>query len=37
LAEGLTDERRSFGAVMRTASAREGLRASRQPVEIQKI
>jgi enoyl-CoA hydratase len=25
LAEGLTDERRSFGAVMRTASAREGV------------
>ena len=27
LAEGLADERRSFAAVMRTASAREGLRA----------
>lgn len=36
LAEGLADERQSFGAVMRTASAREGLRAARQPVEIQK-
>ena len=29
LAEGLADERVSFGAVMRTASAREGLRAAR--------
>jgi enoyl-CoA hydratase len=37
LAEGLADERRSFGAVMRTASAREGLRAGRQPAEIQKV
>ena len=37
LADGLTDERRSFGAVMRTASAREGLRAGRTPVEIQKL
>jgi enoyl-CoA hydratase len=35
IAEGLTDERRSFAAVMRTASAREGLRQARQPVEIQ--
>jgi enoyl-CoA hydratase/carnithine racemase len=35
LAEGLADERRSFGAVMRTASAREGLRAGRAPTEIQ--
>ena len=35
LAEGLADERRSFAEVMRTASAREGLRAARQPVEIQ--
>lgn len=34
--DGLADERRSFGEVMRTASAREGLRAARQPVEIQK-
>ena len=31
LAEGLADERASFGAVMRTASAREGLRAARPP------
>jgi enoyl-CoA hydratase/carnithine racemase len=37
LAEGLADERRSFGAVMRTASAREGLRAARPPAEIQKL
>ncbi len=37
LADGLADERKSFGAVMRTASAREGLRAGRSPVEIQKL
>jgi enoyl-CoA hydratase len=36
LHEGLADERRSFAAVMRTASAREGLRQARQPVEIQR-
>jgi enoyl-CoA hydratase/carnithine racemase len=36
LAEGLADERRSFVEVMRTASAREALRAARAPVEIQK-
>ena len=36
LSEGLADERASFLAVMRTASAREGLRAGRQPAEIQK-
>jgi len=36
LAEGLADERASFQAVMRTASAREALRAARAPVEIQK-
>ncbi len=36
LGEGLADERASFLAVMRTASAREALRAARQPVEIQK-
>ncbi|HXQ14417.1 MAG TPA: enoyl-CoA hydratase/isomerase family protein [Caulobacteraceae bacterium] len=36
LSEGLADERASFLAVMRTASAREALRAARQPVEIQK-
>jgi enoyl-CoA hydratase len=35
LAEGLADERRSFAAVMRTASAREGLRAGRAPTQIQ--
>jgi enoyl-CoA hydratase/carnithine racemase len=35
LAEGLADERRSFGAVMRTASAREGLRSGRPPAQIQ--
>jgi enoyl-CoA hydratase len=35
--EGLADERRSFGAVMGTASAREGLRAARPPTEIQKV
>jgi enoyl-CoA hydratase len=37
LADGLADERKSFGAVMRTASAREGLRAGRAPAEIQKL
>jgi enoyl-CoA hydratase/carnithine racemase len=37
LADGLADERKSFGAVMRTASAREGLRAARPPAEIQKL
>jgi enoyl-CoA hydratase len=36
LDEGLADERRSFSAVMRTASARAGLRAARPPAEIQK-
>ena len=36
LSEGLADERASFLAVMRTASAREALRGARQPVEIQK-
>lgn len=36
LEEGLADERRSFAEVMRTASAREALRAARQPVEIQR-
>lgn len=35
--EGLSDERRSFGAVMRTTSAREGLRQGRPPAEIQKV
>jgi enoyl-CoA hydratase len=33
---GLADERASFLAVMQTASAREALKASRQPAEIQK-
>ena len=37
LSEGLADERRSFLEVMRTASAREALRAARAPVEIQKV
>jgi enoyl-CoA hydratase len=37
LAEGLADERRSFAAVMRTASAREGLRAGRPPASIQEL
>ena len=37
LAEGLADERRSFGAVIRTASAREALRAARAPVRIQDV
>jgi enoyl-CoA hydratase len=35
LSEGLADERRSFGEVMRTASAREGLRAGRPPARIE--
>ncbi|THD77281.1 MAG: enoyl-CoA hydratase/isomerase family protein [Phenylobacterium sp.] len=37
LDEGLADERRSFAQVMRTASAREGLRSARPPAEIQKV
>lgn len=37
IAEGLADERRSFAAVMRTASAREGLRAGRAPASIQSL
>jgi enoyl-CoA hydratase/carnithine racemase len=37
LDEGLADERRSFQAVMRTASAREGLRQGRQPALIQEL
>jgi enoyl-CoA hydratase/carnithine racemase len=37
LADGLADERKSFGTVMRTASAREDLRAARPPIEIQKL
>ena len=35
--DGLADERRSFGEVMRTASAREGLRRGVQPASIQEI
>jgi len=35
LAEGLADERRSFGQVMRTASAREALRAARPPARAE--
>lgn len=35
--EGLADERRSFQAVMRTASAREGLRRGRPPASIQSL
>jgi len=37
IAEGLADERRSFGEVMRTASAREGLRQGRPPAQIQTV
>jgi enoyl-CoA hydratase len=37
LDQGLADERRSFAEVMRTASAREGLRSARPPAEIQTI
>jgi len=37
IAAGLVDERRSFGAVMRTASAREGLRSARPPASIQDL
>ena len=37
IAEGLADERRSFAAVMRTASAREGLKAGRAPASIQSL
>lgn len=35
--EGLADERYSFAQVMRTASAREGLRQGRQPASIQEL
>jgi len=35
--EGLADERQSFGEVMRTASAREGLRQGRPPASIQQL
>jgi enoyl-CoA hydratase len=37
IAAGLADERRSFSAVMRTASAREGLRQARPPASIQEL
>ena len=37
IAEGLADERRAFAAVMRTASAREGLRSARPPASIQEL
>ena len=37
LAEGLADERLSFVEVMKTPSAREGLRAGRPPAQIQKV
>ncbi len=37
VSEGLSDERRSFAAVMRTTSAREGLRRGRRPAEIQTV
>jgi enoyl-CoA hydratase len=37
IAEGLADERRGFAAVMRTASAREGLRQARPPASIQDL
>jgi len=37
LADGLAEERKSFAAVMRTASAREGLQAGRPPAEIQEL
>ena len=37
LFDGLIDERKCFATVMRTDSAREGLRAGREPVEIQKL
>ena len=35
--EGLADERRSFSKVMRTPSAREGLRRGRAPASIQSL
>ncbi len=37
MAEGLSDERRSFGEVMRTPGARAGLRAGRPPAQIQEV
>lgn len=37
IAEGLADERRAFAEVMRTASAREGLRQGRPPASIQQL
>lgn len=35
--EGLADERQGFGEVMRTASAREGLRRGRAPARIEQV
>jgi len=37
IAEGLADERQGFSEVMRTASAREGLRQGRPPAAIQSL
>ena len=37
LSEGLADERRSFVEILKTASAREGLRAARPPSAIQDL
>lgn len=37
ISEGLADERRSFGEILRAPSARAGLAGARPPVEIQKV
>ncbi len=37
LAEGLADERQSFGEILRAPSARAGLASGRPPAEIQKV
>jgi enoyl-CoA hydratase len=37
VSEGLADERRSFGEILRAPSARAGLSGARPPVEIQKV
>src|SRR5438045_385822 len=37
LTDGLADERKSFGAVMRTASARDGLHDGRPPADSEKV
>lgn len=37
VSEGLADERRSFGEILRAPSARAGLAGARPPVEIQKV